>query len=82
MYKIDTLGEIPFHLREPARRNEPKYPFNKLLAGQSFFIPKTDPVHIPTLRTHMSKARRDPKYPERDFRLQHLIDGVRVWRIK
>tara|TARA_R100000935_G_scaffold58035_1_gene93636 strand:+ start:1679 stop:1936 length:258 start_codon:yes stop_codon:yes gene_type:complete len=68
-------------------RNELKYPFDKMDAGDSIFFPLDGEDNANRMKNRLAQATRTygkKQEPERHFviryRLENEVSGVRVWR--
>ena len=80
--KIDKGIPLPTDMR-----NELKYPFDKMIAGDSIFFPLGEEDNAQRMKNRLSQATRTygkKQEPEQHFviryRLENEISGVRVWR--
>lgn len=78
-YKLEDGVPIPERGRPP--KGAPKYPFEKMEVGQSFFVP-VDVAHIPTYRDRIRGAAfyYATKHPGKTFSTHVVEGGIRVWR--
>ena len=73
MYEIEKNVEMP-RLRAG---KEPKYPFENMEVGDSFFV---EGGNLPSIRSSAAYARK--RYNAGKFKSTEMDGGVRCWRVK
>jgi hypothetical protein len=75
MYKIEK--KIPFNKPKKKKQSVSKYPFQKMMSGDSFFV-EGDAKKIQSLRMslHFFKKTTNMKYI---YKTRRTETGVRVW---
>ena len=90
-YSIQSNVPTPEHLKIKLRPGRPpKYPFERLTIGQSFFVPLKDLESSSKTNTPQQRFSSSLTYYRyntyKDFkshkRTEKGIEGIRVWRIK
>lgn len=79
VYRIESAIPIP------TRDCRSKYPLDRLLPGDSFFVPTEPGCTVQRVRTRVAVAvnqfKKTGGAPGRTFTLRIVDGGVRVWRI-
>jgi hypothetical protein len=85
MYQLDS-ELIPVPPMERVRNCQPKYPYEQMQVGQSFFVAYSSETHksIRTMSTTIKSSicNYRKKNASKAFTSRTVDGGVRVWRVK
>jgi len=74
---------IEHNIPTPKNRYSPKYPWNEMEVGDSFFVPieSTKPINVRGSVAGINRRRQDAKFFASSVRENGKPIGIRVWRI-
>lgn len=67
------------------RGGGPTYPFEKMVVGDSFFVPAKDEIDLHVMAKRLRSAAADSRLPwtknGEKYSVRKLDGGIRVWRV-